>query len=201
MNSGLQPTLHQKRLLLVDDQPDRGEATARRLERSGLLPPIVLTEARRLLRGVEELRPDLLVISLTSPRRDLIDSLAVVARLAPTPVALFGGPCDPDFVTRAVVVGVGSYNVGSIEELPIEPALLVAMAQHEGRRRLERELERSRDEARERQLLERAKLILVARERLSEPQAHKRLLRAAMDQNLKLSDIAERIVTADAGRT
>ena len=49
---------------------------------------------------------------------------------------------------------------------------------------------------RDRKVLDRAKGLLMSRQGLTEPQAHARLRKAAMDKGLKLVEVAQRLIDA-----
>ncbi len=65
--------------------------------------------------------------------------------------------------------------------------------------RVNDELKEARQALNERKLIERAKKLLMEQYDLSESQAHTRLRQAAMDQGLRLDDLAERLLASAAG--
>jgi response regulator NasT len=64
--------------------------------------------------------------------------------------------------------------------------------------RLEAELAAARRELEERKLIERAKGVLMTALRVPEPLAFRTLQKAARDRNLRLADVARRIVEQQA---
>ena len=63
-------------------------------------------------------------------------------------------------------------------------------------RKIELELEATRNELQGRKHIDRAKALLIRSQGLSEDQAYALLRRTAMNQNRKISDVAERLVSA-----
>ena len=75
------------------------------------------------------------------------------------------------------------------------------MARFQHEQALRKELDDTRNELNElsatlqdRKVIDRAKALLMERQKLSEPDAYVRLRKAAMDKNLKLVEVAQRIL-------
>jgi response regulator NasT len=72
--------------------------------------------------------------------------------------------------------------------------LEVASLQFKAYQSLRDELGRARASLAQRDIVEQAKKRLMASHRLTEPEAHKRLQRMAMDRGMKLADMANAIL-------
>lgn len=59
---------------------------------------------------------------------------------------------------------------------------------------LRRELDQARRKLAEREVIARAKRLVMQRQSLTEPQAYEKLRRAAMDKGLRIADVAQRIL-------
>ena len=75
----------------------------------------------------------------------------------------------------------------------------IARFQHEEAMRQEladtrSELQELSTELKDRKVIDRAKALLMERQKLSEPEAYARLRKAAMDKNLKLVEVAQRML-------
>lgn len=192
-------------ILLVDDNRERAELVSRRLQEVGFGRLRVVQRDQGLLNQIERNPPDVIVISLESPGRDLLESLSIVSHHNPTPIVMFTREDDPAFIGEAVNAGVTTYLVDGIDADKVKPVVDVAIAQFRAFQQLRGELASTRSELKERRLVERAKLLLMARDGFTEAQAHARLQAAAMEENLKLSELAARIIElaeqrADAAR-
>jgi len=73
----------------------------------------------------------------------------------------------------------------------------VALVRFKREQKLLDELEGTRLKLAERKLIDRAKGILMARQGLTEDQAFQKLRGMAMNKNLKLADLAQRILDAE----
>jgi response regulator NasT len=72
----------------------------------------------------------------------------------------------------------------------------VAIGRYNAFSRLRTDLEKARSELEERKVVDRAKAILIQRRGLSEDEAHRLLRRSAMNENKRLIDVAQSIITA-----
>jgi len=61
------------RVLIVDESPERAAGAARGLERAGYEVAAALAAPIELLRAVEQVRPDVIVIDTESPSRDVLE--------------------------------------------------------------------------------------------------------------------------------
>ena len=185
------------RVMLVDDNPERGQWVSECLGREGFDPFVVMTDHIGLLREISEQVPDVIVIDMESPGRDLLESLAIVSNMNPTPVLMFSAEQDPDYISRAVEAGVTAYMVGNIEAAKVKPAIDVAMAQFRSFQQLKRELDETRSALGEHDLVTRAKKILIHEHRMTEGEAHAALRNEAMKRQLKMTEVARVLIERD----
>jgi response regulator NasT len=75
--------------------------------------------------------------------------------------------------------------------------LNVALARFRQEQKLLAELEETRHKLAERKVIDRAKGVLMTSQRLTEEQAYQKLRSMAMNKNMKLSDIAQRILDVE----
>ena len=76
----------------------------------------------------------------------------------------------------------------------VKPVLEVAVARFNADQKLRSELSDTKTKLAERKTIERAKGLLMERYRLSENEAYQKLRKQAMEKNLKLVDLAQRIL-------
>jgi len=150
---------------------------------------------------LEQLQPDMVIVDAESEARDALEHVVWATRDAPRPIVMFTNDNDTSHVKDAVAAGVSAYIVAGLSAARIRPILDVAMARFEHEQALRRELAVTREELGERtaelnnrKTIDRAKGLLMQRQGLSEQQAYDRLRKAAMDKNLKLAEVAQRII-------
>lgn len=182
------------RVMLVDDQPERAAELEKQLNAEGCSVVSVVTSATGLLLQMERHRPDIVLIDLQSPDRDVLESLAIANDHSPTPVAMFTAEDDPDYIRRAVEAGISTYFMQDVSPSRVKPIIDIAIAQFRTFQGLREELATTRAELENRSILDEAKRLLITRKRLSEDAAHQMLRRLAMNNNQSLTEVARTVV-------
>ena len=113
-------------------------------------------------------------------------------------VAMFVDRADEASIAAAVDAGVSAYVVDGLKRDRVKPILDVAISRFNAFSRMARELEDARSELETRKLVDRAKGILMATRGLTESEAYALLRKTAMNQNRRIVDIAQSLVTADS---
>ena len=145
---------------------------------------------------IGQIQPDLIVVDAESQGRDILEHVVLATRDERRPIVMFSGEEDTAYLRKAVAAGVSAYVAAGTPAERIKPVLEVAMARFEMEEALRRELASARSELADRKVLDRAKGLLMSRQGLTEPQAHARLRKAAMDKGLKLVEVAQRLIDA-----
>ncbi|MEQ1439094.1 ANTAR domain-containing protein [Fontimonas sp. SYSU GA230001] len=184
--------------MLVDDDRCRLQRLQTALTDAGHEVVLHLGGTDDLLRGIEQYLPDVVLIDTEAPGRDTLESLGQISRERPRPIVLFSDNGDAEMIRRAIHAGVSAYVVDGLSASRLKSLIEVAIAQFEQHQALKRELDDARARLTDRDDIDRAKQVLMRRSGLSENQAYERLRRLAMDQKLKLGDVA-RAVLAVAG--
>jgi len=184
------------RVLLVDERADRARDLARALEDAGcqvvaeLIGPVDLHES---LRAVQ---PDLVIVDMDSPDRDMLEDMQRITSEQPRPIVMFVDESDSESIRSAVRAGVAAYVVKGASAERIRPVLEVACARFEEFMALRSELARAQSTLAERKLIERAKGILMQKRGLAEDDAYRALRKMAMNQGLRLAEVARHVLTA-----
>ena len=145
---------------------------------------------------IGQIQPDLIVVDAESQGRDILEHVVMATRDERRPIVMFSDDEDTAYLRKAVAAGVSAYVAVGTPAERIKPVLDVAMARFEMEESLRRELASARSELADRKVLDRAKGLLMSRQGLTEPQAHARLRRAAMDKGRKLVEGAPRLIDA-----
>lgn len=147
-----------------------------------------------LIDRLTQLQPDLIIIDAESDARDVLEELVIVSRDAPRPIVLFTEDGNPSQLEAAMAAGVSAYVVAGLQVDRVKPVLEVAVARFNADQKLRSELSDTKTKLAERKTIERAKGLLMERHRLSENEAYQKLRKQAMEKNLKLVDLAQRIL-------
>ncbi len=176
------------------DQAERARALRIGLLEAGYNIIAVFPADIHLPERVAQLQPDMIIIDAESDARDVLEHVVVATRGARRPIVLFTEDHDTSSMAAAMDAGVSAYVVAGLQSDRIKPVLDVAMARFNSEQKLRTELSDTRLKLAERKTIERAKGLLMERHRMSEDDAYRKLRSLAMDKNLKLSEIAQRIL-------
>ncbi|HZQ00983.1 MAG TPA: ANTAR domain-containing protein [Reyranella sp.] len=182
-------------VLLIDDDPARGEIVEAGLRAAGHRLLARRESALDLARHVQELAPDVIVISLESVSRDVIEHLRRSTEQQARPVALFVEQSDPATIAAAMEAGVSAYVVKGLAQDRVCSVVEVAVAHFSRYHAMREELEQARLSLAERKAIDRAKGLLMEQKGLGEEAAYKLLRKLAMDQNKRIGEIARDLVT------
>jgi len=141
-----------------------------------------------------QLQPDLIIVDAESDARDALEHVVVATRDERRPIVMFTNDHDTENARAAVAAGVSAYIVAGLQAERIRPILDVALARFEHEQRLLGELADAKSELKDRKIIERAKGFLMQRQQLTEEAAYAKLRKTAMDKNLKLVDVAQRMI-------
>jgi response regulator NasT len=184
------------RVLVVDESAAPAEVLRAALLLAGHEVTVSLTSPLALLKTIERVQPDVIVIDTDSPSRDVLEHLVMVSQHTPRPVVMFASDGTPETIRAATRAGVSAYVVDGLDEHRIKTIVEVAVARFEEMQDLRGQLADANLRLAERKLIERAKGMLMKSRDLDEEAAYAALRKAAMDRNVKLAEIARRIVDA-----
>lgn len=209
MISKTKPAMPNLRIVVVntvihdeDDEALHAQAERARVLRIGLLeagydiiaslPPDMYLPER-----IAQLQPDMIIVDAESDARDVLEHVVIATRDERRPIVMFTEDQDPESMEAAVEAGVSAYVVAGLQGERIKPVLQVALAQFKREQKLLDELSDTKSKLAERKVIERAKGLLMERQRFSEEQAYQKLRSMAMSKNLKLSEVAQRILDVE----
>ncbi|MEQ8445962.1 MAG: ANTAR domain-containing response regulator [Pelagibacterium sp.] len=187
------PTLS---ILVVDDNRIRASIIEDGLREAGHGPVHVITEINEVASRIGEIAPDVVIIDLENPNRDMLEHFFALSRVLQRPIAMFVDRADPGSIEAAVDAGVSAYVVDGLKKERVKPILDMAISRFNAFSRLRSELAAARSELEDRKTIEKAKGILMRTRGLSEDGAYSLLRKTAMNQNRKIAEIAQSLITA-----
>ncbi len=147
---------------------------------------------------IRKLQPDMVIVDAHSGARDAVDSVVLASRDDPRPIVMFTDDEDPEAAKLAIAGGVTTYIVKGLQVERVRSILEVAAARFARDQALQAELAQARSALSERKTIDQAKRILMRLHGLSEDEAYARLRKTAMDQKMKMADLAQKLVDASA---
>jgi response regulator NasT len=184
------------RIAVVDESVSRAAVIREGLAELQDCEIHVLTERRGLLARIGEIAPDVVLMDLGNPSRDVLEEYFAVSRVLDRPIAMFVDESDEEAIAASVDAGVSAYVVDGLAAHRIRSLLDLAVRRFSAFARLQADLAEAKGKLAERDTIDRAKRILMDSRGMAEPAAYAELRKAAMNQGKRLADIAEAVVTA-----
>lgn len=184
------------RIAIVDESATRASIIREGLATLPECDIFVVTQRRGLVARIEEIAPDIVLMDLGNPSRDVLEEYFAVSRVLDRPIAMFVDESDNETVAAAVEAGVSSYVVDGLAANRIRPILDLAVTRFNAFARLQKDLAEAKGKLAERDTIDKAKRILMNSRGLPEPKAYAEMRKAAMNQGKRIADIAEAILTA-----
>jgi len=183
------------RVLVAEDDPVVALGLAERLRSLGHEPIGPACNGEQAIEMAKASLPDLYLFDIEMPE---VDGLEAATQLAEDglrrPVVVVTGVEDPGLIERSIASGVSAYLMKPLDSRELDAAIQLAAARHAEYQALEAEVDRAQQALEDRKLVERAKGLLMSALDLSEQDAFRRLQLTARERNLRLADVAARIV-------
>jgi response regulator NasT len=188
--------IDQASILIIDENQVRAAIIQDGLREAGHANVRWLNETGNLLKRIADIDPDIIIIDLESPNRDILEQMFQVSRLVRRPIAMFVDQSDSASIRDAMMAGVSAYVVDGLRKDRVKHILDMCVQRFDVFSRLQDELHEAKTALADRKVIDRAKGILMAAKSLSEQEAYGLMRKAAMDQKKRLVEIARAIVTA-----
>ncbi len=140
--------------------------------------------------------PDVILIDLENPSRDVLEQMFQVSRAVRRPIAMFVDQSDAASIQASVDAGVSAYIVDGLKKERIKPILDLCISRFNAFSKLQDELDRTKSALEERKVIDRAKGILMKVKGLTEDEAYVLMRSTAMREKKKIGEIAQSILTA-----
>lgn len=184
------------RIVIVDENAGRASIIEEGLSALPSGEVFILSERHELVTRIAEIEPDIVLIDLGNPARDVLEDYFAVSRALARPIAMFVDESDDEAIAASIDAGVSAYVVNGLQSQRIKPVLDLAVRRFEAFSRLQNDLADARGKLAERDTVDRAKRIIMDSKGVSEPEAYGELRRKAMSSNRRIAEIAEAVVTA-----
>jgi response regulator NasT len=183
-------------ILVIDENAIRASIIEEGLREAGYDKVTVIREVNGVARIIDTLKPDVIVIDIENPNRDMMEHLFQLTRTVGRPIAMFVDRSDSALIEAAMEAGVSAYVVDGLKKERVKAILDMAVSRFNAFSRLQRELAEAKSALEERKVIERAKGILMKMKGLSEDEAFALLRQSAMNEKKKMAEIAQSVVTA-----
>lgn len=184
------------KILLFDDGSPNAALLREAAEAAGCL--IVGEEHNpfRLPATIDALQPDVVLMDVESPGRDVLEQVVVTTRHEPRPIVMFTADDSDTSIEAALQAGVSAYVVDGVDAARLRSILQVAMTRFRMDRQMRERLDAAETRLAERKLIDRAKGLLIQQHGLPESEAYNLLRRTAMQRNTSIAALARDIINA-----
>ena len=184
------------KIVIVDESPIRAAILKEGLRDAGFSSVEHISEMHNLLARIYRIDPDVILIDLENPSRDILEQMFQVSRVVRRPIAMFVDQSDATSIQDAVEAGVSAYIVDGLKKERIKPVLDLCISGFNAFAKLQDELDRTKSALEDRKILDRAKGLLMKAKGLSEEEAYVLIRSTAMREKKKIGEIAQSIITA-----
>jgi len=184
------------KIAIVDENPIRAAILEEGLREAGFTAVERVGEMNNLLARIYQIDPDVILIDLENPSRDVLEQMFQVSRAVRRPIAMFVDQSDAASIQASVDAGVSAYIVDGFKKERIKSIIDLCISRFNAFAKLQDELDRTRTQLEERKVIDRAKGILMKAKGLSEDEAYVLMRSTAMREKKKIAEIAQSIITA-----
>ena len=184
------------KIVIVDESPIRAAILEEGLREAGYASVVRISEMHSLPARIYALDPDIIVIDLENPSRDILEQMFQVSRAVRRPIAMFVDQSDAASIQASVDAGVSAYIVDGLKKERIKSILDLCVFRFNAFAKLQDELDRTKMALEERKVIDRAKGILMKLKGLTEEEAYVLMRSTAMREKKKIGEIAQSILTA-----
>ncbi len=184
------------KIALVEESPVRAAILEEGLREAGHATILRIPDRANLLERIYAIDPDVILIGLANPSRDVLEQMFQMSRSVRRPVGMFVDQSDSSSIEAAIDAGVSAYVVDGLRKERVKPILDTMVSRFNAFSRLKAELDQAKSQLEERKLVDRAKGILMRQKGIGEEQAYALLRTVAMNEKKKIAEIAQAVVTA-----
>lgn len=184
------------KIVIIDRNPLRAAILEDGLREAGHDEIILIEDTLDLDGRLTSLAPDVVLVDLESPDRDVLEQMVQRSGAASRPVAMFVDQSDAAMINAAIDAGVSAYIVDGLKKERIKAIVDMTISRFNAFSRLRDELERTKTQLADRLIIDRAKALIMKAKGLSEEQVYTLMRKVAMNEGKKIADVARSIITA-----
>lgn len=182
------------RILIADDEAIIRLGLKAMLEDMGHQVVGAASDGASAVRLARSLQPDLVILDVKMPGLDGLQAAEAITAARPVPILILSAFADRELVERASSVAVHGYLVKPIRPAELGPALEVAVGRFEQWLALRQEVTDLKEALLSREIVERAKRVLMERDGLKEQEAFRRIQAQARQERRPMREVAEQLL-------
>ncbi len=182
------------RILVADDEAVIRIGLRTMLEEAGHQVVATATNGRLALDLAQSAKPDLIILDIKMPDMDGLEAARHIMQRRPTPIVMLTAYSQRDLVERAKAASVFAYLVKPVKEELLASTLELAVARFKEWQSLHRQVQDLQKSLAARDVIERAKRVLIEREHLTERQAFLKIRHQSRARRVPMQKTAEEIL-------
>ena len=182
--------------LLLVNRPSTAPNLVPDLQAAGISVQAALESGNKLVQGVVQHKPDVVICDVATPDRALWQTLQAMQQTQPCPVLLFTNSQDAEAMAQATAAGVHVYVVAGYGAQRLRPLIQLAQARFAHAEKQRQAYEDLNTRFEERKNVDRAKGILMQARKVSDDDAFALLRSAAMRSKQRLGQLSQQIIQA-----
>lgn len=189
-------------IALVYDNLDHQNTTAMLLDDAGYNVNLAFYIESPWLQAIKKDKPDILVISVTTPDDELLQQLSNFKYQAICPVVVLAHEARVDITEKTMLAGADSCITGKIAPERMQSFIEVTRTRYKINlqmldeiSQLKKEIESLESRLNDRRDIDRAKGLLMNSYKMTEDDAYNALRRMAMDTGNKLGEVARNLIS------
>jgi response regulator NasT len=184
------------RIVIADPNPLRAAILREGLAEACHIEVVVIDTFLDLETRLRAENPDIVLIDLENPSRDVLEQMIRVSGADARPVAMFADASDAAMIAAAIDAGVSAYVVDGLKKERVKTIVDVSISRFNAFARLREELEAAKSQLADRKVIDQAKALVIKAKNISEAQAYAMMRKVAMNEGKKIAEVARSILTA-----
>ena len=183
-----------KNILICDDEPILRKNLKAMLAELGFDDVLECGDGKSAVEMALASYPDLAILDVSMPGMDGITAATEIGKKLKIPMVLLTNAYDAATVKRASEAGIAAFLTKPLRKQDLLPAIEIALHHVEQVEELKEKIEDLRETIENRKIIEKAKGMLMEKDRLSEAEAYRAMQKMAMDQRKSLRQVADGIL-------
>ncbi len=186
-----------KSVLIYDEEPVVRAGVKNKLKELGFDLVFECCDAMSAVSTACETLPDIAILDVAIPGKDGLSAAREIRQKLKIPVILLTSVCDPDTLNKAKKIGITTILAKPFRGQDLLPAIEMAFAHAEEVEHLKKQVEVLKKSIESREIIDKAKEVLLRSKGLSESVAFRRIQKLAMDKQKSMRQIAEAILITE----
>ena len=183
-----------KTVLICDDEPLIRMSLKAMLKELGFEDVLECGDGKSAVEMAMASFPDMAILDVAMPEMDGITAAKEIKKKLKIPILLLTNCFDAQTAKRAAESGIAAFLTKPLREQDLIPAIEIALAHTEQVEDLKEKIDDLKETIENRKVIEKAKGMLMEKQRMGEADAYRTMQKMAMDKRKSLRQVADGIL-------